>query len=111
MLLEDADEDVDAFEVLSVVEEDEGGLPELLGVDGRPAQLSARHLGLPLVEGGELKVVFVEVLEELLEKGLDFLVDPMSVSVLDHQVQGVDDRQMFQADFVVFKVLQKVWKL
>lgn len=77
-------------------------------MDGGPAELSTRHLSLPLVERGELLVVLVEVIKELLEDDLDLLIDPMSVPVLDDEVECVDDREVLEADIVVFQVLRQV---
>lgn len=75
-------------------------------MDGGPAELSTRHLSLPLVERGELLVVLVEVIKELLEDDLDLLIDPMSVPVLDDEVECVDDREVLEADIVVFQVVK-----
>jgi len=105
---EDVDEDVDALEVLGVVEVDERRLPELLCVDGRPAQTASIDLRLPLVEGRELLVVLVEVLEELLQDFCDLLVDPGSVAQLDNQVERVDHGEVFEADCVVLQVEEDV---
>ena len=92
-------------EVLSIVEVDEGGLPEFLCMHGRPSQAAAGDLGLPLVEGGELEVVLTEVLVEALEDFLDFFVDPGAVPQLDYQVEGVDHGEVLKASLVLLQVL------
>jgi len=77
-------------------------------VDGRPAQTASIDLRLPLVEGRELLVVLVEVLEELLQDFCDLLVDPGSVAQLDNQVERVDHGEVFEADCVVLQVEEDV---
>ena len=75
----DLNEDVNALKVLSLSEEDELSLPELLSVHRGPCETSSHDLGLPLLEGRELLVVLVEELEELLKDLNDSGVHPWSV--------------------------------
>ena len=88
-----------------VVEVDELGLPELLCVHWGPGELLPSDLCLPLVEGGELLVVLVKVLEESLENVINLLVDPRSVLQFHDEVECVDHGQVLEGERVVFQVL------
>ena len=51
LFFKDIDQDVDAFQVIGVVEHDERCLPEFLCVNRRPGETTSLHLLLPFVEG------------------------------------------------------------
>ena len=78
--------------VLGIIEIDEVGLPELLSVNRRPAEVLTAHLSAPFVERGELLVVLVEVIAEVLELFSDFFINPGAVPQLDAEVEYVDHR-------------------
>ena len=107
-MLQNVNQNVNAFKVCRIsLEEDEVILPELLGVYWRPSETSTGHLGLPFVEGGELCVVLVKVLEESLKDFLDLIINPRSVPQFDYQVECIDHREVFEANFVSFQILNK----
>jgi len=89
------------------MEVDKVGLPELLSMDRRPAELALLNLTTPLVEGTEFFVVGVEENEQLLEKVLDILVNPGSVLELDNNVESVDHGQVLKANSAIFQVIEK----
>jgi hypothetical protein len=103
-LLKNTDKNVNALQVLSVIKVDKGRLPEFFSVDRRPAESSARHLSLPFVEAGEFLVILVEIFEKLLKDALNSLIDPRSVAQLDHQVEGIDHREVLQAERIILQV-------
>jgi hypothetical protein len=88
--LQDFNQDINALEVFSLVEEYESSLPELFGVNWGPVELSALDLLLPLLERAEFVIVLVEVLPEALEKIDDLRVNPGAVLQLGHKVKCVD---------------------
>ena len=57
---------VDMLDVLSIIEINEVCLPELFGVNGRPAEVLASYLCAPFVERSEFLVVLVKVVTEVL---------------------------------------------
>jgi hypothetical protein len=89
-LSDDGNELFDQLKVVSLVEVDESGLPELLGVDRGPGELASLDLLLPLLEGRELSVVLVEEFEKSLKSRNDILVNPRAVLELHDNVKSIN---------------------
>ena len=72
------------------MEIDEILLPELLGVDWSPSEGLFVYFLSEFIDRGEYLVVSIKVVEDLIEKFVDVLINPMSVLELSDQLDGVN---------------------
>jgi len=97
----------DKFQIFRLMEVDKLTLPELLCVDGGPAEIVGRDLLLPLVECTEFLVVAVKLLPESVKGGFNVLVNPDSVGKLGNNVKGVDHGEVVHAFLVFHQALEE----
>ena len=73
------DQNIDALQILCLIEVDERCLPEFLGVHWRPCKTLSHYLSLPLFKGRELLIVHVEKFEEFFQNLDNVLIYPWTI--------------------------------
>lgn len=97
---------LDDVQVLSVVKQNKVLLPELLGVNWTPSQLSAVNLLSQLVDAAENLLVFSEELIKRSEQFVNVLINPVSVEKLVDNARAVNIAQVLLAHLVVLEVVE-----